>query len=62
MEHYISEESLQKLKESMKVMNPISTTLVALIGLYAIALGSCLYIWQKARKNDNFIAIYTARQ
>ncbi len=36
-----------------KMMNPVNTTLVALIGLYAIALGSCLYIWYKARKNDN---------
>lgn len=36
-----------------KMMNPVSTTLVVLIGLYVIVLGNCLYIWYKARKNDN---------
>lgn len=36
-----------------KVIKPEGTALVVLIGLYVIALGSCLYIWYKARKNDN---------
>ena len=35
-----------------KLTNPAGITLVVLIGLYTIALGSCLGIWYKARKSD----------
>ena len=34
-----------------RVMRPSGTVLAVLIGLYAAALGSCLYIWSKARKD-----------
>ncbi len=36
-----------------KLMNPAGTTLVILIGLYAISLGCCLYIWYKARRTND---------
>lgn len=36
-----------------KLMNPVGTKLVILIGLYAISLGCCLYIWYKARKTND---------
>lgn len=36
-----------------KLMNPAGTTLVILIGLYAISLGGCLYIWYKARRTND---------
>lgn len=36
-----------------KLMNPVGATLVILIGLYAISLGCCLYIWYKVRKTDD---------
>ena len=35
-----------------KLTNPAGITLAVLIGLYIIALGSCLGIWYKARKSD----------
>lgn len=35
-----------------KWINPAGTILILLIVLYVIAIGSCLYIWYKARKND----------
>lgn len=34
-----------------KLTTPAGTTLVILIALYIIALGCCLYIWYKARKD-----------
>lgn len=36
-----------------KMISPVGITLVILIGLYGIALGGCLYIWYKARKENN---------
>lgn len=36
-----------------KLMDPAGTTLVILIGLYAISLGCCLYIWYKARRTND---------
>lgn len=36
-----------------KLMNPVGTTFVILIGLYAISLGCCLHIWYKARKTND---------
>ena len=36
-----------------KIMNPVGITLFVLIVLYMIALGSCIYIWYKARKSNN---------
>ncbi len=35
-----------------KMVNPAGTTFLVLIMLYMIALGSCIYIWYKARKSD----------
>ncbi|MCR1839217.1 hypothetical protein [Murimonas intestini] len=35
-----------------KMMNPVGTTFLVLVVLYMIALGSCIYIWYKARKNN----------
>ena len=36
-----------------KLTNPAGITLVVLIGLYILTLGSLLGIWYKARKSDN---------
>ena len=36
-----------------KLINPVGTILVILIGLYAISLGCCLHIWYKARKTND---------
>lgn len=36
-----------------KLITPVGTILVILIGLYAISLGCCLYIWYKARKTND---------
>jgi len=36
-----------------KIMNPVGITFFVLIVLYMIALGSCIYIWYKARKSNN---------
>ena len=36
-----------------QLTNPTGTTLILLIGLYAISLGCCLYIWYKARKTSD---------
>lgn len=36
-----------------KMMSPVGVALVILAGLYGIALGGCLYIWYKARKENN---------
>ena len=36
-----------------QIMNPVGITFFVLIVLYMIALGSCIYIWYKARKNNN---------
>lgn len=35
-----------------QLTKPVGTTLVIFIGLYIIALGSLLYIWYKARKDN----------
>lgn len=36
-----------------QIMNPVGITFFVLIVLYMIALGSCIYIWYKARKSNN---------
>lgn len=36
-----------------QLINPAGATLILLIGLYASALGCCLYIWYKARKDHS---------
>lgn len=36
-----------------QLINPAGTTLILLISLYAIALGGCLYIWYKARRDHS---------
>ena len=36
-----------------QLLSPDKITSIVLIGLYVIALGSCLYIWYRARKDNN---------
>lgn len=36
-----------------KLIDPVGEMFVLLIVLYLIVLGSCLYIWYKARKNNS---------
>lgn len=36
-----------------KIINPVGTTFLVLIMLYIIALGGCIYIWYKSRKNND---------